>query len=1230
MALNTLNFSISSGVNLFDHLTQLARHSAVTPAFPTISSHVAAAFGVVTLCAAAYGVYQRPWRLAVCAGAAAVAVHITPTVITIVEVCGPRGCETTTSILGNSVLYITGMLFISAIGEEVIKRHRWVVPIICAHESLMYGDGAYTAIARFCGHSATSFLPTDLGIIIHALWNAFALTRVFIRTETEVNGHVLTQVITPSTYFASGRPTAAGVCVGVAIAALAVMHLPAVKSMLRDRLAEWCRVVPLHDVNTARDVFRDLPVVEQRAHSRNPHQKAAALRKTAMAHALDVASMFGRTPFIYGIAPRDSKLGFTGIKHYNVASDYRHAIVDAEYDGQVQVMCDEEYYLDHDPLARILTRAPATVIATVQPKLAAYNSDGVAAFFDKDGLFHYRVSGGGGAAASGYAHRVWDYQVSQLVVDNPADPWHGELWPSTTVYTVERKTLDDNLHEIVMLFKTAHAPWPINRLLGWADNLKHFAPTGEYTFIERMSHDERPARVSIARAGSAGAHVVDISAEEFDNLRSLTIIDTAKYIHTFRSHVKCLSDADAALLLCYFKQDGGNKMIAYQNAVITIARRVAGEPFVPGKASVRPFMLPLVHRGINIMVDRGNEIKTIHDRILTPSGYLEARTVVPSKWLRHLDFFADALALRIGMIAPFDTPGVLVKQNRPSQRAINSIALQLGEVRYRPAKATMHAKKEAAAKPTAALRAITEDEQHSKLQLAAFVYALHERVEKIPCFGFGKSMEQIAHRVAMTTRRGKSTAGDFSKLDATKATLSVLLFVTVMQRILSPADYARFVYIVVSYTGAKVVAPLTRLIYELFFQQGSGRMNTIVDNSFTTAFVAFVTYDEEFSDMQRAAELVFDVGNYTGDDSLDHVDADLLIRVGAELGFRIEAEFCGENYVTPANFLARIYPVDGSPESFTDIARALAKAHLTKQQFDDTPLDRLRLLGEKASSWLLNDSNTLVVGDLARAVSRVFSELGLPMPVETGWRAPGQWPNLVSKQDARAYANLEAYAFDFGAFTRWVERVNAAPASEAVELLLSPPCCVPPLAPNPLAGELFMLDGEYFMGEGEPAIVAMDAPGGKVVTAERQVPPPGAASLDAALVVSSEGASVISAYAAAGAESDVSDDDRGARSTETSSASGSSSRDDVALDDVDDDDRVFDFSEERVIPAAADRRTAAKSVSDAFRDAGVKMRDAPKAVKKAFAIITHGHDALFWTEKYGERVVIRVTARDEQ
>lgn len=560
--------------------------------------------------------------------------------------------------------------------------------------------------------------------------------------------------------------------------------------------------------------------------------------------------------------------------------------------------------------------------------------------------------------------------------------------------------------------------------------------------------------------------------------------------------------------------------------------------------------------------------------------------------------------------------------------------MQVGEVRYKRAVATMHAKREAAAKPTAAARAITEDEQHTKLQLAAFVYALHQAIEKIPCFGFGRSLEAIADRVAMITSTGKFTAGDFSKLDATKATLSTLVFVGTMQQVLSAEDYARFVFIVLSFTGPVVTSPIVRVIYELFFQQGSGRMNTIVDNSCTTAFVAFCAYEVESGN--AADEQSFDVafartineGVYTGDDSGDHTDPKTLIRVGAELGFRIEAEACGPGHRMPANFLARIFPLMGSRESYADVVRMLAKMHLTTQTFADTAIARFMLLGEKSQAWLLSDSNTIVLGDIARAVARVFRELGLAMPTAPGWRAPGQWPNHVSKHEQYAYSTLEAHGFNFGEFKRWINRANSQPAELAMQTLLEPPTCVGPLAPNPLAGELFILDGEYFLGEGEPNVLIKEVLGGKIAPVEEQKPPPGAEALDAALVVSSEGSKVAAAYEAAeAAHDDGEDSEHDSDEDVDDKVGGTTSSSGVSV--ISDLEEMSDAPDPVVVHATAHRKLAAERVVDAFRTLGVKMRDAEGAVKKCFAAVTHGKDVTLWVEVRGGKKIVRAVTREE-
>jgi len=736
------------------------------------------------------------------------------------------------------------------------------------------------------------------------------------------------------------------------------------------------RVPPRNKIHELRTSFRNstLPKISA-GDPTHSHPASAAWRSSCMTLAQTFARKVGMLPFSYQGSTIDVRDGIDYSRDYHWAKD---VLVPSKLaniqDDHLVVIVDVDYYLELPEF--LLSTDQPVLLYTFQPHVVATSKGEFAFCFDRDNEVHYSVSGG-----ANYHHKVWNYGVDVLTV------WS---WWKAKTFLVERRQANEH-HEYVLLIPigtwNGPAAWFARCL--HTDVLQHLEVCqGDFAVMDVQ--DKKNIMRSIARIEEYNCATIPIDV--FQQIAAVVRNSSVKVGNATVQSWLDNNKEQAVALVDYFHSVGmmHKPMMVYPMSKgirkYQLVQKISD--FEPDhKALMVPFMSPVLPLAFVPARGRNNEAAAIEGRIKEPaidSEALQKRTsVLPSKKLiGYMVEFVDLLVPIKHQGHPVDLDEVSERQNRPSQQ------LQLAQADGMAAIVDDRSKTFLKAEPYQKLsdpRIITTYPTITKREYSRYIYALSKHISKFSWYAFGKTPRQIAHQIAQMCSRAKIS---ISCADAVRQDGHVSSIARDLERMILVAyfDLEHLPEVTQLHElqyGCRAVTT-EGLKYMLDFHRGSGSPETASFNTVLTKFCDYVARRNENSTIEEAFNAD---GLFGGDDSAaTDVNGAALEVAGAWVGQRIEnVEFLrGE---TGVNFLSRFYDDKvwfGDENSTCDIARALAKLHVTAHLNGLTPLEKL---AQKLAGYALTDSETPVFAEVIRAARRV----GLPIPIELHREISSWW-----------------------------------------------------------------------------------------------------------------------------------------------------------------------------------------------------------------------------------------------
>jgi hypothetical protein len=415
--------------------------------------------------------------------------------------------------------------------------------------------------------------------------------------------------------------------------------------------------------------------------------------------------------------------------------------------------------------------------------------------------------------------------------------------------------------------------------------------------------------------------------------------------------------------------------------------------------------------------------------------------------LRCINDFTDEIVKQSGKIYPLEFETVLMKQHKPSQRAIIERAQHGLETDL--VKEFM--KCEAYPK-IGDPRIISQVEGIKKVELSQYMYGLALILKMFPWYASGKTPLAIATRWGDCCRRSRKWMGitDYTRMDGTHDRASSVLFETLCGKVFHSTFVSRLIELL---NKIKHVPAITREGVSSMVEEQliSGSLTTTIYNTLVNAFVAYFT----FRKMTHASTLKqynheqawLSLGFYSGDDGgTADVDPEVAVAAATQFGLilKIDVVMRGEPRTT---FLSRYYGPDvwwdeDGIDSCCDIKRQLSKFHSSTRM--NPNISRVTMLLEKAYSFYLTDKNTPVLGEFVKKVGEIF---GFPTDFSNLHRiwnaeydADVQYPNDYHDwmEDLLVYQLPE---YDVVSFRDWLSTADSV-------TIFDPPLFHPPLPPN--------------------------------------------------------------------------------------------------------------------------------------------------------------------------------------
>lgn len=702
-----------------------------------------------------------------------------------------------------------------------------------------------------------------------------------------------------------------------------------------------------------RPLFRDTVVPAIKAPKNHTHSASAVSRSKISAFADVLGAATGFRPYFYQMSASDQREGRRGWRDYYWAKDlkanYSHTKLSKT---DMVVMVDVDYYVDMPDFCAM--NANPYLLYSFTPTTVAEDSSEETFTFQGNSAVEMRVSGG-----AVYNHRLWDYGYDTLA----AHTFRWWFWPISTYYQVERRGCGK--HRSMILLEPFAQYSGLMAVLSWtmgSQPLKRLVVAdGENTALRVITPEG-----SFVSRGVVGEYACLTVKSSVDS----ALLELARYSKTDINVATIASYSGLARDLCRVPAASVLRYYAnakrWVNAVVYLGpEKQQNYHFglasydAAAKKSMIPFMSPVVQGACFApLLDEQNYATAVTKRVIEPQNKHELK--VTKKLYSYMLEFVHLLINEDEAFKgePVEWDLVVAKQNRPSQRRLLALGIQLFRDCYR--KLTCMLKREAYVEPKDP-RMITIDEPEHKARFAAYAYAVGKFLKTKHWYAFGCTPREIAGRVVEVCVSSQNVAQtDFTRLDGHIGVALRIFDAMVYSRFFSDAHRNEALRVQRESYDRLIITPYEQ-VYSQNLAQGSGEMDTSDSNSLRNKFVQYIANRLAGESPQVAYE---HPGLFGGDDGISgNVQPEVYSRAAKMVGLEVKVEL-----ITPASqygpkFLARQYgPLVwwGDDNSMTDIRRCLSKLHVTTNVLA-RPQQKAE---EKFWALALSDYNTPIIADL--------------------------------------------------------------------------------------------------------------------------------------------------------------------------------------------------------------------------------------------------------------------------
>lgn len=567
-----------------------------------------------------------------------------------------------------------------------------------------------------------------------------------------------------------------------------------------------------------------------------------------------------------------------------------------------------------------------------------------------------------------YKHPVWDYGVEEISYFKM--DLNGFYYKA---FQVETRRISDT-HALTLIIPRVRY-YGLSALAARArfgtNKLRHMrVKNGEFNVMRVI--DEAGDHISIAKQGCYNCAKIETAALEqmqwlhenakmpitLPRIKTQTGLDGKQAALVHEYVIKTIRRDTAWYQKNYRVEYGSNTYQMYPNQALNTPR-----------PSMESFMWPIVNGAYCPSRDTMTETASIEGRL---TKLQQHKTLSPAH-IRYMEAFIKRLIPDdvAHTYHPCSVDHVFEKQSRPSQRSILEEAIYEGP--GRPFSKTFVKKESYGGIKDP--RIISTERPYDKLTWSMYQYTVADFLKKQPWYMFGKTPREIADKIVEIAAQSQTiNCTDFSRMDGRKTVITRTLDLIFMLRLFNKEhhrDIRRLIRRKVNNRSVTAGYDDDEFHFKSLLAQLSGLPDTSNFNTLDNAFNNFVGFcnilspsptEEEFDKAYACVEELLAVA---GDDTVvgdmpDHA----ICKAAKWIGHVIESDVY-ERGQSGVNFLARIYGPDlwtGSPNSCTDIMRALSKLHTTvAMDARFTPLDKL---SQKLTSLWYTDENTPIIEHL--------------------------------------------------------------------------------------------------------------------------------------------------------------------------------------------------------------------------------------------------------------------------
>jgi len=561
-----------------------------------------------------------------------------------------------------------------------------------------------------------------------------------------------------------------------------------------------------------------------------------------------------------------------------------------------------------------------------------------------------------------YSHKIWDYESDHFVVDH---------WWGASLYLVESRTVTTD-RRIILFNHVRNVYGPLAWLLP-GKRLKHRKLTyGNFGFIKNQLDGVINYSLNIidtTQVATVSESVFHNAYIKYSSSSKPTMGDIERVI---RSNVddKYAAQYAAVLFQAFSHGDFVSQIIKTLPVTTVVPNTNAYYPIRPliyddGVPSMRVI-------GFNYMNDAFHPKRGVNSDEATLQGRVRdvknANTSIPPFYVTCLNEFAQQLVPthRVGSIVPEDYEYMYTKWDRPTQRNLLERAKHFLYNCVPKVKSFMKA--EAYSKLTHPRNISTLPTEHN-CRLGQFIYPMSQLLKESGWYVFGQEPSTVANMVHGMAKDARFLVPtDVSKLDGSCGAFHTRIIIAVISRAVAPIYRQEALRLI---AGERSINGVTKygLRYHVDDTTLSGSSQTAFRNSTICACLCYIALRVTGFDQQAAWKKL---GVYGGDDgATPDVDPSALSNVFARTGLHLKSQIIKPGHSLP--FLGRYY-VDPwtTSDSIIDVPRQFRKVHLSASPASVPNSVALR---RKAAGILVNDPDTPIISDWARAVLRVHKPL---------------------------------------------------------------------------------------------------------------------------------------------------------------------------------------------------------------------------------------------------------------